>query len=49
MCIRDRIYSIAETVKSNNLKPYEYFKYLLTVIPEHMEDTAWSFLEELLP
>ena len=43
------IYSIAETVKSNNLKPYEYFKYLLTVIPEHMEDTAWSFLEELLP
>ena len=34
------IYSIAETVKSNNLKPYEYFKYLLTVIPEHMEDTA---------
>ena len=42
------IYSIAETVKSNNLKPYEYFKYLLTVIPEHMEDTAWSFLDELL-
>lgn len=34
------IYSIAETAKSNNLKPYEYFKYLLTVIPEHMEDTA---------
>ena len=28
------IYSITETAKSNNLKPYEYFKYLLTVIPE---------------
>ena len=24
------IYSIAETVKANNLKPYDYFKYLLT-------------------
>lgn len=43
------IYSIAETAKVNNLKPYEYFKYLLTVIPEHMEDTDRNFLEELLP
>ena len=43
------IYSIAETAKTNNLKPYEYFEYLLTVIPEHMEDTDRSFLEELLP
>ena len=43
------IYSIAETAKANNLKPYEYFEYLLTVIPEHMEDTDTSFLEELLP
>ena len=43
------IYSIAETAKANNLKPYEYFEHLLTVIPEHMEDTDRSFLEELLP
>lgn len=43
------IYSIAETAKANNLKPYEYFEYLLTVIPEHMEDTDHSFLEDLLP
>lgn len=43
------IYSIAETAKANNLKPYEYFEYLLTVIPEHMEDTDTKFLEELLP
>lgn len=43
------IYSIAETAKANNLKPYEYFEYLLTVIPEHMEDTKTSFLEDLLP
>lgn len=26
----DIIYSIAETAKANNLKPYEYFEYLLT-------------------
>lgn len=43
------IYSIVETAKANNLKPYEYFEYLLSVIPEHMEDTDTSFLEGLLP
>lgn len=43
------IYSIAETAKANGLKPYEYFEYLLSVIPNHMEDTDTSFLEELLP
>lgn len=29
------IYSIAETAKAKNLKPYEYFEHLLSVIPEH--------------
>lgn len=43
------IYSIAETAKANNLKPYEYFKHLLTEIPEHMEDKDLSFLGDLLP
>ena len=43
------IYSIVETAKANNLKPYEYFEYLLSVIPDHMEDTDMSFLENLLP
>lgn len=43
------IYSIAETAKANNLKPYGYFEYLLSVIPEHMEDKDMKFLEELLP
>uniref|UniRef100_UPI004055D6A9 transposase domain-containing protein n=1 Tax=Agathobacter sp. TaxID=2021311 RepID=UPI004055D6A9 len=38
-----------ETAKANNLKPYEYFEYLLSVIPEHMEDTDTKFLEDLLP
>ena len=32
------IYSIAETAKANHLKPYEYFEYLLTEIPRHMEE-----------
>lgn len=43
------IYSIAETAKANNLKPYEYFEYLLTEIPKHMDDTDRSFLDELVP
>ncbi len=43
------IYSIAETAKANNLKPYEYFKLLLEVIPKHMEDKKRDFLEDLLP
>lgn len=43
------IYSIAETAKANNLKPYEYFTHLLTEIPKHMEDTDRAFLKDLLP
>jgi transposase len=43
------IYSIAETAKANNLKPYNYFELLLTEIPKHMEDTNLDFLEDLLP
>lgn len=43
------LYSIAETAKANNLKPYDYFEYLLQEIPEHMDDTNRSFLEELAP
>ena len=38
------IYSIAETAKANNLKPYDYFEYLLTEIPKHMEDHDTSFV-----
>ena len=43
------IYSIAETAKANNLKPYDYFEYLLTEIPKHEEDTNINFLKALLP
>lgn len=43
------IYSLAETAKANNLKPYNYFEYLLTEIPKHMDDHDTSFCEDLLP
>ncbi len=43
------IYSIAETAKANNLKPYNYFEHLLTEIPKHMDDKNLDFLDDLLP
>ena len=43
------IYSIAETAKANNLKPYNYFKYLLEEIPRHMNEHGVDFCEDLLP
>lgn len=43
------IYSIAETAKANNLKPYDYFKFLLEEIPKHLDDHDTSFCENLLP
>lgn len=43
------IYSIAETTKANNLKPFDYFEYLLTEIPKHVDDKNIDFLAELLP
>ena len=43
------IYSIVETAKANNLKPFDYVQYLLEEIPQHMDDTDCSFIEALLP
>jgi DNA-binding transcriptional LysR family regulator len=37
------------TAKANNLKPYDYFEYLLTEIPKHLDDTDRTFLDDLLP
>lgn len=42
------IYSIVETAKANNLKPFDYVQYLLEEIPKHMNDRDCSFLENLL-
>ena len=43
------IYSIVETAKANNLKPFDYVQHLLEEIPKHMDDRDCSFLENLLP
>ena len=43
------IYSISETAKANDLKPYEYFEYLLTEIPKHQDESSTEFLADLLP
>ena len=43
------IYSIVETAKANNLKPYDYLQHLLEEIPKHMDETDRTFLEKLLP
>ncbi len=43
------IYSIVETAKANDLNIYGYLKYLLTEIPQHMDETSTDFIEVLLP
>ena len=43
------LYSIAETSKANGLKPYEYFKYILEQILEHVEDPPSEYIDELMP
>ena len=44
------IYSIVETAKANNLKPYEYLKHLLTEIPQRLDQkTSECSLNDLLP
>lgn len=53
-CVHDSadwgsVWCIAETAKANNLKPFDYFEYLLTEIPKHAEDRNTDFLTELLP
>lgn len=35
--------------KANNLKPYNYFEYLLEEIPKYMDDRDTSFCKDLLP
>jgi len=43
------VYSLAESAKVNNLKPYNYFMHVLEEIPKHMDDTNLEFLDDLLP
>ena len=43
------IYSIVESAKANNLKPFNYVQYLLEEIPRHTDEKDCFFLEDLLP
>ncbi len=44
------IYSIVETAKASNLKPYEYLKYLLTELPNRLDEKNSELnLDDLLP
>ena len=42
-------YSLAESAKVNNLKPYDYFVHLLEEIPKYIDDASLDFLDDLLP
>ena len=43
------IYSITETAKANNLNPFRYLEYILTVLKDHQEDKKYSFIDDILP
>ena len=46
------VYSISETAKLNNLRPYYYFKYILTELPklcEEKENIDPEKLDYLMP
>ena len=43
------VYSIVETAKANNLKPYEYLQHLLSVMMELIYDADTAYLDDLIP
>ncbi len=44
------VYSIVETAKANNLKPYEYLRHLLTELPQRLDQKSSDLnLDDLLP
>ncbi|MCR4952285.1 MAG: IS66 family transposase [Solobacterium sp.] len=43
------IYSLAETAKANNLKTYDYFRYLLTELPKYIHDFETAMPDSLFP
>jgi len=42
-------YSIIETIKTNNLRVYDYMEYLISELVAHQDDTNLDFLQNLLP
>ena len=43
------LYSLAETIKANGLKPYEYFKFLLEQLKINESKLTDEFIDSLLP
>ena len=43
------IYSITETAKANNLNPFRYLEYVLTVFKDHQDDRDYGFIDDILP
>ena len=43
------IYSITETAKANNLNPFRYLEYVLTVLKDHQDDREYGFIDDILP
>ncbi|MBQ0100784.1 MAG: IS66 family transposase [Lachnospiraceae bacterium] len=43
------VYSLVETAKANNLKPYEYFTYILTELPKIPKELRAGQLARLMP
>ena len=46
------VYSISETAKRNNLRPYYYFKYILTELPNFCDEQGnidSTKLDDLMP
>jgi len=43
------IYSIVETAKMNNLRPYFYLTHVLDTMRRHQNDTSYDFIDDLLP
>lgn len=43
------LYSIAETAKANNLKTFDYFRYLLEQLLLHLDDAPAEYLDNLMP
>lgn len=46
------VYSISETVKLNELRPYQYFEYILTELPKRCDEKGnidSNDLDDLMP
>ena len=43
------LYSIVETCKANNIRIYDYFKYLLTELPQYEYESDTAYLDSLMP